>query len=117
MRTMICSDAAWDCSRVGSATRSNWIASPNCTVTLGNCSRFQLRTRSEPTSATGTTGAPDSSARRPMPGLASPSSPVRERPPSQYMTTMPPRARTAWAVANASSSRWPRRTGNTPPLW
>ena len=52
-----------------------------------------------------------------MPGLASPSSPVRERPPSQYMTTMPPRASTAWAVVNASSSRWPRRTGNTPPLW
>ena len=55
--------------------------------------------------ATGTTGAPDSSARRPMPRLGwSESSAVRERPPSQYMTIAPPRSRTAFAVMNASSS-------------
>jgi len=36
------------CSRVGSATRSNDIGSPNCTVTFGNCSRFQLRAFWEP---------------------------------------------------------------------
>src|SRR5680860_1137244 len=95
MREKICSEAAWDCSRVGSSTCSKRIGSLNCTVTLGNCRRFQSRTRSEPASATGTTGAPDSSASRPMPALGSPSSPVRERPPSQYMTTIPPRASTA----------------------
>ena len=43
------------------------------------------------------------------------SSPVRERPPSQYIATQPPSARIFSAVMNASSSRWPRRTGNTPP--
>ena len=32
------------------------------------------------------------------------SSPVRERPPSQYMAIAPPRARMALAVMNASSS-------------
>ncbi len=52
-----------------------------------------------------------------MPGRAlSPSRPVRERPPSQYMASASPRARIALAVMNASSSRCPRRTGNTPPL-
>ena len=32
-----------------------------------------------------------------------------------YMATHPPRSRIVSAVLNASSSRWPRRTGNTPP--
>jgi hypothetical protein len=41
--------------------------------------------------------------------------PVRERPPSQYMTMAPPRSRIPPAVTNASSSAKPRRTGNTPP--
>ena len=46
--------------------------------------------------ATGTTVAPDSSASRPMPGRArSLSLPVRDRPPSQYMATVPPRSRIA----------------------
>src|SRR3979411_1420424 len=49
--------------------------------------------------AIGTTGAPVSSAIRPMPRLGlSDSSPVRERPPSQYMTMLPPRPRTVFAV-------------------
>ena len=70
----------------GSSTRSKRIGSPYWTVTFGNCRRFQLRTFDEPWIATGTTGAPVSSASRPMPGLArSASLPVRERPPSQYM--------------------------------
>ena len=52
----------------------------------------------------------------PMPGLAvSASLPSRERPPSQYIAMQPPRARTVCAVIIASSSRCPRRTGNTPP--
>ena len=66
--------------------------------------------------AIGTTGAPDSSASRPMPGRAlSPIAPVRERPPSQYMASASPRSRITLEVMNASSSRWPRRTGKTPP--
>ena len=51
-----------------------------------------------------------------MPRLAcSASLPVRERPPSQYIVIAPPRARIVSAVMNVSSSRAPRRTGNTPP--
>ncbi len=66
--------------------------------------------------AIGTIGAPVSSARRPIPRLAcSETLPVRERPPSQYMVIAPPRSRIALAVTNVSSSRTPRRTGNTPP--
>ena len=38
--------AACACSRVGSSTCSKRIGSPYWTVTFGNCSRFQLRTRS-----------------------------------------------------------------------
>jgi hypothetical protein len=65
---------------------------------------------------TGTTVAPDSRARRPIPRLGfSASLPVRERPPSQYIATQPPRPSTESAVTNASSSEWPRRTGKTPP--
>ena len=64
----------------------------------------------------GTTGTPDSSARRPIPGRArSAIRPLRWRPPSQYMTMAPPRSMTWFAVMNASSSWWPRRTGKTPP--
>ncbi len=74
-------------------------------MTFGNCRRFQLRTLEEPWIATGTTGAPVISAIRPMPRLGfSDSLPVRERPPSQYIATVPPRARTLVAVTNASSS-------------
>ena len=66
--------------------------------------------------ATGTIGAPLSSARRPIPrrGFAE-SSPVRERPPSAYMAIVSPRSSTVTAVMNASSSANPRRTGKTPP--
>ena len=75
-----------------------------------------MRIFEEPWIAIGTTGAPVSSARRPIPRLAfSLSLPVRERPPSQYIATTPPRLRIDSAVMNASSSRAPRRTGNTPP--
>ncbi len=100
---------------MGSSTCSNTTGSPNCTVTFGNWSFFQLRTRSVPAIAVGTIGTPYSSASLPMPGRGSPSSPLRERPPSMYITISPPRFRIASAVLNASSSRWPRRTGKTPP--
>ena len=86
------------------------------TVTVGNWRRFQLRTRYEPRIPIGTTGTPDSSASRPIPGLASSAIlPVRERPPSQYITIASPRPSTWKDVSNASSSWCPRRTGNTPP--
>ena len=72
--------------------------------------------REDPWIAIGTIGAPLSSARRPIPAFAfSEIWPLRERPPSQYMVTAPPLARIISAVMNASSSRAPRRTGNTPP--
>ena len=66
--------------------------------------------------ATGTIGAPLSSASRPIPrrGLDE-SSPVRERPPSAYMAITSPRSRIVTAVVKASSSAKPRRTGKTPP--
>ena len=101
---------------MGSVTASKRSGSANWTVTFGNWRRFQLRTRSVPAIAVGTIAAPDSSASRPSPWRGLPSSPERERPASAYMTTMSSRSRIAWAVLNASSSAWPRRTGNTPPL-
>jgi len=74
-------------------------------VIFGNCSRFQLRTFEEPWIATGTTGAPVISASRPIPRLGfSESWPERERPPSQYIATVPPRSRIPEAVMKASSS-------------
>ena len=82
-RSKTCSATASCCSRVGSATRSKVTGSPYCTVTFGKTSFFQERTLCEPWIAHGTTGTPDSSANRPSPGFASPSLPVRERPPSQ----------------------------------
>ena len=103
-------------SREGFSSTGKRSGSPYCTTTFGNCRRFQLRTLEEPKIAAGTTGAPLSSASRPMPGLArSESLPVRERPASGYMTIVPPRPSTVSAVMKASSSRAPRRTGNTPP--
>ena len=88
----------------GDALSGKLIGSPYWSVTLGNLRRFQPRTPAEPWIARGTTGTPDSSASRPTPAFGSPSRPVRERPPSQYMPTQPPRSSTAAAVMNASSS-------------
>ena len=76
----------------GSATTSKLIGSPYWTVTFGNRSLRHLRTPSEPWIATGTTGTPDSSAIRPTPGRGSPSPPLRERPPSGYISRHPPRS-------------------------
>ena len=78
--------------------------SPYWIVTLGNWNRFQPRTWAEPWIATGTTGTPDSSAILPIPRFGSPRSPLRERPPSAYISIVPPRSRTVFAVMNASSS-------------
>ena len=64
-----------------------------------------MRTFDEPWMATGTIVAPDCSASRPIPGRTeSDSLPVRDRPPSAYIATVPPLARIPRAVMNASSS-------------
>ena len=59
-------------SRLGAFSTGKVIGSPNWTVTFGKRKRFQRRTPAEPWIATGTTGAPDSSAIRPIPGSARP---------------------------------------------
>ena len=76
--------------------------------------RQPLRTSSVPFIATGTTGAPVSSARRPTPRLGRPSAPGRVRVPSGKISTQSPRARIAFAVSSMSVSAAPRLTGNAP---
>ena len=81
----------------GWATRIIQIQLPSgeqWTVTFGEIRpRLASRTCWDPWIATGTTGTPDSSASRPSPGLGSPRCFERERPPSAYMSTTPPRDR------------------------
>ena len=72
------------------------------------------RARSLPVTATGTTGAPLSSARRPTPRLGRSTEPCLIRVPSGKITTASPRSSSASAVATDSSSDSPRRTGNAP---
>ena len=80
------------------------------------CGRIRQprRIASVPMTATGTTGAPVSSARRPTPRLGRPSDPGRTRVPSGKITTQSPRARMDRAVAIMSSSDAPRSTGKAP---
>ena len=82
--------------------------------TLCGRKRQPLRTSSVPITATGTTGAPVSSARRPTPRLGLPSAPGRMRVPSANISTASPRSRIAFAVASMSWSPVPRTTGNAP---
>ena len=65
--------------------------------------RQPLRIASVPSTATGTTGAPVSSASRPTPRLGWPSEPGRVRVPSGKISTMSPRARIALAVSMKSA--------------
>ena len=76
--------------------------------------RHPLRTDSVPITATGTTGAPVSSARRPTPRLGRPSAPGRVRVPSGNISTQSPRSRIALAVVSMSASPAPRLTGKAP---
>ncbi len=62
------------------------------------------RTCSLPTTATGSTDAPDSSASRPTPRWGAASEPRRIRVPSGKMQTAPPRARIPAEVASESAS-------------
>ena len=86
-------------------------ALPARTLTLRGRKTIPRRTWSEPWTATGSTAAPVSSARRPKPRLGLPSEPVRIRVPSGKMQIAPPRSSTRREVISVSSSDWPRRTG------
>ena len=102
-------DGAWTCGKVS--------ARPTRTRTLCGRTRQPLRIASVPMMATGTTGAPVSSASRPTPRRGRPSAPGRMRVPSTKIRTTSPRARIALAVSIMSASPAPRRTGNAPRLF
>ena len=82
--------------------------------TLRGRIRQPFLTSSVPITATGTTGAPVSSASRPTPRLGFPSEPGRMRVPSGKIRTMSPRARIAFAVSIICPSPAPRSTGKAP---
>ena len=98
----------------GRSTRGNVSARPARMRTLCGRIRQPRRTASVPITATGTTGAPVSSARRPTPRRGRPSEPGRTRVPSGNMRTTSPRARIARAVAIDSWSDAPRSIGKAP---
>ena len=98
----------------GRPTRGNVSGRPARIRTLCGRKMNPLRTASLPKTATGTTGAPVSSASRPTPRFGGPRAPVRIRVPSGKITTASPRARIAFEVATASSSDSPRLTGKAP---
>ncbi len=105
---------AWASCGEGSSTRGKCSARPTRMRTLCGRMRQPLRTASVPMTATGTTGAPDSSASRPTPRLGWPSEPGRVRVPSGNITSASPRARMASAVSIMSWSPAPRLTGKAP---
>jgi hypothetical protein len=96
------------------STRGKVSGWPTRMRTLCGRIRQPLRIASVPKIATGTTGAPVSSARRPTPRLGRPSAPGRTRVPSGKISTASPRARIALAVVTMSASPVPRSTGNAP---
>ena len=79
--------------REGACTCGKVSARPTRTRTLCGRMRQPLRTASVPMMATGTTGAPVSSASRPTPRRGRPSAPGRMRVPSGKIRTASPRAR------------------------
>jgi hypothetical protein len=85
-----CGEASGTCGKVR--------ARPTRMRTLCGRMRHFLRMFSVPMTATGTTGAPVSSARRPTPRFGRPSEPGRMRVPSGKIRTASPRARIAFAV-------------------
>ena len=98
----------------GSSTRGNCSGAPTRRLTLRGRMSTPLRTSSVPITATGTIGAPVSSASRPTPRLGLPSAPGRVRVPSGKITTQSPRSRIRRAVSIASRSPLPRSTGKAP---
>jgi len=101
-------------SALGFSTWGKRRALPARMRTLCGRMRHPRRTRSVPMTATGTTGAPVSSARRPTPRLGAPSAPGRTRVPSGKIRTQSPRSRISRAVCIASASAWPRSIGKAP---
>ena len=97
-----------------SATRGKVSGRPTRMRTLWGLIRQPRRIASVPITATGTTGAPVSSARRPTPRLGLPSDPGRVRVPSGKISTQSPRARIAVAVSIMLLSPAPRSTGKAP---
>ena len=98
----------------GFSVCGNVIGVPARRRTLRGRMRQPRRTYSVPVTATGSTGAPVSSARRPTPRFGRASEPRRIRVPSGKITTVPPRWTASAAVSIAVSSDWPRRIGNAP---
>ena len=98
----------------GSSTCGKRSARPARMRTRCGRIRQPRRIASVPITATGTTGTPVSSARRPTPRRGLPSAPGRVRVPSGKISTMSPRARIAFAVVIISASEAPRLTGNAP---
>ena len=96
------------------STRGKVSGRPTRMRTLCGRNRQPRRIASVPMTATGTTGAPVSSARRPTPRRGRPSAPGRMRVPSGNISTESPRSRIALAVASMSLSPAPRRTGKAP---
>ena len=101
-------------SREGFSTRGKVSGRPARMRTLRGRIRQPRRTSVVPITATGTTGAPVSSASRPTPRFALPGGPGRTRVPSGKISTQSPRARIAFAVSTMSWSAWPRSTGKAP---
>ena len=79
-------------SATGARSAGRSSALPARRRTLRGRMRQPRRTCSVPITATGMTGAPDSSARRPTPRFGRASEPWRMRVPSGKMTTVPPRS-------------------------
>ncbi len=98
----------------GLSTRGNVSGAPKRRCTFTGLIRQPRRARSLPVTATGTTGAPLSSASRPTPLCGRPSEPRLMRVPSGKITTTSPRSNSARAVFIDSSSDSPRRRGNAP---
>ena len=103
-------------ARDGACTSGKVSGAPTRMRTLCGRMRRPLRIASVPMMATGTTGAPVSSASRPTPRRGRPSAPGRMRVPSTKISTASPRARIALAVSIMSASLSPRRTGKAPRL-
>ncbi len=95
--------AAASCA-VASSTCGKRSGLPMRTRILRGRMRQPLRIASVPIIATGTTGAPVSSASRPTPRLGLPSAPGRMRVPSGKISTGSPRSRIAFAVSTMSVS-------------
>ena len=95
----------------GSSVRGKVSARPIRTLTFFGRIFQPRRTCSVPWTATGSTAAPVSRARRPKPRFGRASDPVRCRVPSGKMQTAPPRSSTSREVIRVCSSDWPRRTG------